>query len=117
MSRSVVHLRWGIDDFEDSFRTGKCGLDRVVHIRKLTQRLDKVLGVGNESRNHADRHETLKCQISTQTHEHDDEEITEYIGERHQHEGVGVGIDTRRIHFLVAGAEAFDGNIRCGGRL
>ncbi len=105
----VIHFCGRIDHFEDTLGACQGGLDGIVHVRQLAQRLDEVLGIGNEGRDHPDGHETLQCEVAPQAHQHNDKEVAQHPGERHEHERVRIGIHPRFVDFLIAGAEALDG--------
>ena len=62
--RLLLNLGREIDHFEDTLRSGKRRLDRVVHVRQLAQRLDEVLGIGNEGRDHANGDQILQGKIA-----------------------------------------------------
>ena len=77
--RSGVQFHWCIDNFEDAFRTRQRGLDRVVHVCQLSQGLDEILGICDESRDHANRHKILSAKYPPRPAKHDDEEIAEHL--------------------------------------
>ena len=106
----LINFHRRIDDFEET-RSAPANAAWIVLYFKLAQRLDKVLSIGNEVRDHANGDQVLQGEISTQTYQYNYKEISQNIGERHQHQGIGIGIYARFIYFLVAGAEAFDRHV------
>jgi len=55
--RTIIHFGGGIDHLEDAFRSGQGGLDGVIQIGQLAQRVGEVLPVTDEGgdESHADQ--------------------------------------------------------------
>ena len=109
--RGVIHFCRRVDHLKDTFGPGQCGLNGIVHVCELAQRVDEILGIGNERCDHPYSNEALQCQVTAQTYEHNDKEVAQHPGERHEHERIRIGIHSRFVDFLIAGMEPLDGTL------
>ena len=82
--RRIFNLRPGIDDFKHPFSPSQRGLDCVIHIGQLAERLDEVLPIIDKGGDRADAYQALQRQPTTQSGQDDHKEVAQYIGKRHQ---------------------------------
>ena len=74
----------------------------------MPQRVDEIAPVGDEGHHGAHRGQPQQRQPPAQAGNRDHEQVAQLVGQRHQQQGIGVGVDPGVVHFLVALAKGLD---------